>query len=201
MVCFYLFLLSKENGMAAERGWLSPSKSLGSNLNPLVSPLFPIIIAHSHSRATFLYTTQLKVFLFCFWSLYICDWGERKRGLQKSVAPHAKVWISLKTLSAPSATRNKACAGLSGNPACEALVSEVICRQQMNPVVGVVGAMMERRRRQRSSFSQVIQGDSNEAEWRKKPERLIGWRQEPGCVDKLQYQEQQKGRWGREGYI
>ncbi|CAG10494.1 unnamed protein product [Tetraodon nigroviridis] len=59
----------------------------------------------------------------------------------------------LLTLSAPSATRNKACAGLSGNPACEALMSEVIRRQQMNPVVGVAGAMMERRRRQELFFS------------------------------------------------
>ncbi|TWW72042.1 hypothetical protein D4764_16G0005390 [Takifugu flavidus] len=106
------------------------------------------------------------------------------------------------TLSAPSATRNKACAGLSGNPACEALVSEVIRRQQMNPVVGVAGAMMERRRRQSSSFSQVIQGESNEAEWRKKPEQLLSqlWRdkgflqaprfrealaEEAGCTKKL----------------
>lgn len=66
-------------------------------------------------------------------------------------------------------------------------MSEVIRCQQMNPVVGVAGAMMKRRRRQRSSFSQVIRGESNEAEWRKKPERLLGWRREPGRVDKLQY--------------
>lgn len=58
-------------------------------------------------------------------------------------------------------------------------MSEVIRRQQMNPVVGVAGAMMERR----SSFSQVIQGESNEAEWRKKPEQLLRWRRAPGCVE------------------
>lgn len=62
-------------------------------------------------------------------------------------------------------------------------MSEVIRRQQMNPVVGVAGAMMERRRRQSSSFSQVIQGESNEAEWRKKPEQLLRWRRAPGCVE------------------
>lgn len=62
-------------------------------------------------------------------------------------------------------------------------MSEVTRRQQMNPVVGVAGAMMEKRRRQRSSFSQVIRGESNEAESRKKPERLLGWRQEPGRVE------------------
>lgn len=63
-------------------------------------------------------------------------------------------------------------------------MSEVVRRQQMNPVVGVAGAMMERRRRQSSSFSRVIQGESNEAEWRKKPEQLLRWRQEKGCVEK-----------------
>lgn len=43
-------------------------------------------------------------------------------------------------------------------------MSKVTRRQQMNPVVGVAEAMMERRRRQRSSFSQVILGESNEEE-------------------------------------
>lgn len=61
-------------------------------------------------------------------------------------------------------------------------MSEVIRRQQMNPVVEVVEAMMERRRRQRNSFfSRVIQGESNEEEWRKKPVPLLVWRQEPRC--------------------
>lgn len=46
-------------------------------------------------------------------------------------------------------------------------MSKVTRRQQMNPVVGVVEAMMERRRRQRSSFSQVIQAESNEEDWRR----------------------------------
>lgn len=37
----------------------------------------------------------------------------------------------------------------------------------MNPVVGVAEAMMERRR-QRGSFSQVIQGESNEEDRRRR---------------------------------
>lgn len=59
-------------------------------------------------------------------------------------------------------------------------MSKVTRRQQMNPVVGVAEAMMERRRRQRSSFSQVIQGESNEEDWRRErgAMRLLGWRQE-----------------------
>lgn len=57
-------------------------------------------------------------------------------------------------------------------------MSKVTRRQQMNPVVGVAEAMMERRRRQRSSFSQVIQGESNEE---KEAILLLGWRQEAGC--------------------
>lgn len=46
-------------------------------------------------------------------------------------------------------------------------MSKVTHRQQMNPVVGVAEAMMERRRTQRSSFSQVIQAESNEEDWRR----------------------------------
>ena len=61
-------------------------------------------------------------------------------------------------------------------------MSKVTRRQQMNPVVGVAEAMMERRRRQRSSFSQVIQGESNEEDWRREKARLLlGWRQEASC--------------------
>lgn len=110
-----------------------------------------------------------------------------------------KVWISLKILSAPLATRNKAYAGLNGNPACEALVSRVTRRQQMNPVVGVAEAMMERRRRHRNSFSQVIQGESNEEEWRrKKPCACLG-RGKRRAAGKLQYRKQQKGGWSKVG--
>lgn len=46
-------------------------------------------------------------------------------------------------------------------------MSKVTRRQQMNPVVGVAEAMMERRRTQRSSFSQVNQAESNEEDWRR----------------------------------
>lgn len=54
-------------------------------------------------------------------------------------------------------------------------MSKVTRRQQMNPVVGVAEAMMERRRRQRSSFSQVILGESNEEEGKgKEAVRLLG---------------------------
>lgn len=60
-------------------------------------------------------------------------------------------------------------------------MSKVTRRQQMNPVVGVAEAMMERRRRQRSSFSQVIQGESNEEDWRREKLLLLGWRQEASC--------------------
>lgn len=54
-------------------------------------------------------------------------------------------------------------------------MSKVARRQQMNPVVGVEEAMMERSARRRSSFSQVIQGESNEVDWRReKPRCCLG---------------------------
>lgn len=174
--------------------YLRPSKTLGSHLN---LPLFLIIIVHSQSGATFLYAAWLKL----FWSPHIATEVRGSKVFRCLWLLMPKVWISLKTLSAPSATRNKACAGLNGNPACEALVSKVTRRQQMNPVVGVAEAMMERRRRQRSSFSQVIQGESNEEEWRrKKPCGCLGGGMRR-AAGKLQYRKQQTGGWGREGEI
>lgn len=77
-----------------------------------------------------------------------------KQGPQMSTAARsAKVRISLKALSPrarptplpPRLAGNKARAGLNGNPACEARVSKVARRQQMNPVVEVAEAMMWRR--------------------------------------------------------
>lgn len=127
------------------QGCLSPSKTLASHLN---LPLFLIIIVHSESGATFLYEAWLKV----FWSAHIVTEVRGSEVLRCLWLLMPKVWISLKTISAPLATRNKAWAGLNGNPACEAFVSKVTRRQQMNPVVGVAEAMIERSRRQRSSF-------------------------------------------------
>lgn len=124
--------------------YLSPWKTLGSHLN---LPLFLISSVHLQCGSGFFdlctFVTEVrgsKVFR-CLWVLM------------------PKVWISLKTLSAPSATRNKACAVLNGNPACEVRGSKVIHCQQMNPEVGVAEAMKERTRRERSCFSQVIQGE------------------------------------------
>lgn len=45
-------------------------------------------------------------------------------------------------------------------------MSKVTHCQQMNPVVEVAEAMIERRGRQRSSFSQVTQAESNEQDWK-----------------------------------
>lgn len=196
---FVVFILA---AATSERKWngnwqrlrdcLSPSKTLGSHLN---LPLFLIIIVHSQSGATFLYAAWLKV----FWSPHIAAEVRGSKVFRCLWLLMPKVWISLKTLSAPSATRNKAWAGLNGNPACEALVSKVTRRQQMNPVVAVAEAMMERRRRQRSSFSQVIRGESNEEDWRReKPCGCLGGGKRRAAA-KLQYRKQQRGGWGREG--
>lgn len=102
-----------------------------------------------------------------------------------TAARSAKVRISLKALSLrarpaplpPRLAGNKARAGLNGNPACEARVSKVARRRQMNPVVEVAEAMMwrrERRRERASAFSQVIRGESNEGERRPPPTRAAG---------------------------
>lgn len=162
------------------------------NLNLL---LFIIILVPPQSGAT----------VMAYGSSFYSDLRSEVRGIQVFrclwlLMP--KVWISLKTLSVPRAARNKALAGLNGNPAYEALVSEVTRRQQMNPVAGAAGAVMERRR-QRSSFSQVIQGESNEEDWRReKPSCCLG---EDGrrSVGKLQCWRQRWGRCGggREGTL
>lgn len=174
--------------------YLSPSKTLGSQLN---LPLFLIIIVHSQSGATFLCAAWLKV----FWSPHIATEVRGSKVFRCLWLLMPKVWISLKTLFSPSATRNKAWAGLNGNPACEALVSKVTRRQQMNPVVGVAEAMMERRRRQRGSFSQVIQGESNEENWRREREKPCGCLggDKRRAAGKLQYRKQKRGGWGRAG--
>lgn len=46
-------------------------------------------------------------------------------------------------------------------------MSKVAHCRQMNPVVGVAEAMIERCRRQRRSFSQVTQAESNEEDWKR----------------------------------
>lgn len=69
-------------------------------------------------------------------------------------------------------------------------MSKVTRRQQMNPVVGVAEAMMERRRTQRSSFSQVIQAESNEEDWRREKHAGGGMRRAVG--GKLHYRKQQR---------
>lgn len=52
-------------------------------------------------------------------------------------------------------------------------MSKVAHCRQMNPVVGVAEAMIERCRRQRRSFSQVTQAESNEEDW-KRPYFCLG---------------------------
>ena len=134
-----------------------------------------------------------------FWSPHIATEVRGSKVFRCLCLLMPKVWISLKTLFAPSATRNKAWAGLNGNPACEAPVSKVTRRQQMNPVVGVAEAMMERRRRQRSSFSQVIQGESNEEDWRRKTPYCCLGGGKRRAAGKLQYRKQLRGRWVKRG--
>lgn len=174
IVFIFVTSTSKRSNWQHLQEYLSPSKTLGSHLN---LPLFLIIIVHARSEATFFYAAWLKF----FWSPHIETEVKGSEVLRCLWLLMPKVWISLKTLSAPLATRNKAWAGLSGNPACKVLVSKVTRRQQMNPVVGVAEAMIERRRRQRSSFFLRLSRENLMRRIGGEATLLFGWRQEESC--------------------